>query len=203
MGIKKIFLKIYFIAGIFIVLLHRIFRMIRGGAGAFWTASAVTCVTMGAIVFVYANLRTRTPKDRQKPVPASTPSAGTEIRSLENCTDALLQYMSNNAKTFHKYLSEMVEQVASFKKKKGAIASALRERFGESEISYAKFAGSLESMEKIMILNIRGVMNKINAFDEEEYEKIFGRARKRNVTPKSEKLLESRKEIYEQYLEFA
>ncbi|MCL2671716.1 MAG: hypothetical protein FWF10_06740 [Clostridiales bacterium] len=176
-----------------ILVFSNAFFKLKIGSGAFATAFGVMVIAMSGLVFFYGNIKILTAKAPPQPPMLKDK----EILSLENCAAAVEHYLNNNAQTYAAHLKSVLAQIDRMKKKKRTIREMLLERFSETELSFEKFSTAVEQMERIMILNIRSLLNRINAFDEEEYEQMLESAHSH-----SEKLLETRRNIYNEYKAF-
>jgi len=82
-------------------------------------------------------------------------------------------------------------------KKKVLIKDILLQKFSDNEMSYGKFAVTVDSAEKVMCANIKSILNKICAFDEEEYNEIkYGKSSLR------QSIANEKMAIYNEYIEF-
>lgn len=64
-------------------------------------------------------------------------------------------------------------------------------------MSYSKFDGVISDIEEIFYLNIKSIINKLNAFDEKDYDRIKKEDRKF-----SNEFVEAKLNIYDQYITF-
>lgn len=167
------------------------------GGNAVTTAFGIMVIVMSVIVFIYGNYKLLT----ENPLPRQIEMKDKDVTTLESCTAAVQQYIESNVKTYADNLKAVLSQIERMKKKKKTIRDTLLEKFSENELSYEKFMSSVGQIEKIMILNIKSLLNRINAFDEEEYEKILGNSNSASYG-KSERLKESRLSIYNEYKAF-
>lgn len=166
---------------------------LRSG-NAVTTAFGTMVIIMSIIVFIYGNFKLLT----EKPIPKQIAIKDKDIKTLESCKEAVQQYIASNIKTYANYLKTVLSQIDRMKKKKQTIKDTLTEKFSETELSYEKFMVAVEQIEKIMILNIKSLLNRINAFDEEEYEKILENSHSAGYN-NSAKINESRLNIYNEY----
>lgn len=170
------------------------------GKNAVSTAFGVMVIVMTVIVFFYGNYRLLQPKKQ----PALPQLKEKDIQTLDECAAGVLFYINNNVKTYADNLNDVLQQISRMQRKEAALQLTLKERFDESELSYHKFQGAVDSMEEIMILNIKSLLNRINAFDEEEYEELMVKQRMKgtNISDSDRKILVSRQSIYEEYMAF-
>lgn len=149
-------------------------------------------VIVGSVfLFIFINLRII-----KGPTPKIDPTVTVEkITDLDSCRSTIshLKYSG----TFAAKLDEVLEQIEKMQKKKGLISDILRQKFADTEMSYGKFLGIVESAEKIMCVNIKSMLNKICAFDEEEYNEI-----KNNKSQLNQSIATQKMEIYNEYIDF-
>ena len=117
------------------------------------------------------------------------------INSLEDCV-AVFEEAIENGDVFDEDILKNLEQLKRFKRKKNTIKEILLQRFSMQELTYQKFNSVLDDVENIMYLNMRSILNKIAAFDIEEYETLQKRG-----FPKNE-VSEEKMKIYKEYLNF-
>ena len=173
-----------------------------GGVSALASALGVTDIFLSGLFFFYGNIRLLT----ARPKPKTLPVKDVKITTLEECTVSVKIYLDNNVKTYAHSLQQVLDQISRFKRKKTTIQSTLLDRFSETEMSFSKFAGAVLQIEDIMIQNIKSLLIRINAFDEEEYEQLLKQEEQNRLLArtgdKSNALRESRLEIYRQYMDF-
>ena len=117
------------------------------------------------------------------------------INSLEDCV-AVFEQAIENGDVFDQDILKNLEQLKRFKRKRNTIKEILLQKFSMQELTYQKFDNVLNDVENIMYLNMRSILNKIAAFDIEEYEILQKRG-----FPKNE-VSEEKMKIYEEYLNF-
>lgn len=117
------------------------------------------------------------------------------INSLDDCVDVFEEAIQNGD-VFDEDILKNLEQLKRFKRKRNTIKEILLQKFSMQELTYQKFDSVLNDVENIMYLNMRSILNKIAAFDIEEYEAL----QKRGFPP-SEVSSEKMK-IYGEYLNF-
>lgn len=171
------------------------------GRHPFFAALGVTVIVISIILFFYINYIILKPTQTEAPAPAAKEK---EIQTLDDCMAAVGEYISNNIKTFRNHLNLILSHIQRMKKKRQNIEDVLSERFDENELSYKKFLGAVINIEEIMILNIKSLLNRINVFDEEEYEKLLHDqySKKSPASDRSEQILNSRLEIFYECKEF-
>ena len=155
------------------------------GTAALDTAFGYTAIIMSVVVFFYGNYKIITAKPKLL--------KAAEIKSINDCFGAIEQNMGK--KTFSKNLETAQLQIKRFIKKKNTIKEILLEKFHETEMSYVNFTAALDELEKVMYQNVKSLLNRISAFDQEEYNQI-----QRNPTMK---LRSTKLDIYNEYISFA
>ncbi|MDR1313204.1 MAG: hypothetical protein LBQ12_05785 [Deltaproteobacteria bacterium] len=113
---------------------------------------------------------------------------------VQECIRDAYGYMSSNIQTFRPDLMEMVDQLEKLQRKKGAIRQALLERFQPTELAFAKFNSASDRVELFVVNKAKEVLNKVNGFDEEEYEEIMNRPET------SREDFRARKQVYDNVL---
>lgn len=102
-------------------------------------------------------------------------------------------------KTFEETIDLLLDQIERLQKKNKIIRDILLQIFSASEISYKKFDTVIAEVEKIFFMNIRSILNKLDAFDEEDYNFI----RKRYESGAfSQQFMEEKFKVYEKYITF-
>lgn len=117
------------------------------------------------------------------------------INSLEDCV-AVFEEAIENGDVFDEDILKNLEQLKRFKRKRNTIKEILLQRFSMQELTYQKFNSVLDDVENIMYLNMRSILNKIAAFDIEEYETL-----QKKGFPQNE-VSEEKMKIYKEYLNF-
>lgn len=159
------------------------------GTSAFETAFGLTIILMSIVVFVFGNykLLINKPKIMQ----------AIDINTAEDCMNALR--MSQVKKTFSKDIETILEQTERFQQKKDAIEEFLLQKFNSGEMSFSKFEGVITDIEKVFYINVKSILNKINAFDEVDYNRI----KTKNTQKKfSEEFIQTKMSIYNEYFRF-
>jgi len=104
-----------------------------------------------------------------------------------------------NLKTFEKNINILIDQIDRLEKKNKTIRDILLQIFSASEISYRKFDAVITEVENIFFKNIRSIINKLNAFDEEDYNFI---RKQRDSGAFSEEIMEEKFKVYNEYITF-
>ena len=93
----------------------------------------------------------------------------------------------------------LIDQIERLQKKNKTIRDILLQIFSASEISYKKFDAVIAEVEKIFFMNIRSILNKLNAFDEEDYNFI---RKKYEAGAISQQFMEEKFKVYDEYITF-
>ena len=72
----------------------------------------------------------------------------------------------------------------------------LLQKFSEDEITYKKFNDVLNEVQNVIYINMKSILNKISAFDEDEYINII------NNKEKQQTISQEKLEIYNKYIDF-
>lgn len=159
------------------------------GSTVFATAFGITVIFMSFLVFFLGNYIILTAKERS--------IQAKEIESREDCIYALEQ--NQNKKTFASDIQIILEQIERVEKKKTTIRDILLQKFDSNEMSYAKFYGSVLNVEEIFFINIKSIINKINAFDDDDYKKIKAGSLSEKF---SKEFVKAKLDIYNEYISF-
>ena len=117
------------------------------------------------------------------------------IRSLNDCI-TVFQEAIHKGDVFDENILKNIEQIKRFKRKHDTINDILLQKFSADEMSFQKFSSVLRDVEDVIYTNMRSILNKISAFDIEEYESM----QKRGFQPtefSGEKMA-----IYNEYIDF-
>lgn len=117
------------------------------------------------------------------------------INSLDDCVEIFEEAMQNGD-VFDENILKNLNQLNRFKRKVKTIREILLQKFSNQELTYQKFDSVLNKVENIMYLNMKSILNKISAFDVEEYESL-----QRKGFPKNE-VSEEKMLIYNEYINF-
>lgn len=118
-----------------------------------------------------------------------------KVNSLDDCV-GMFERAIEHGDVFDKDILKNLEQLRRFKRKKATIDDILLQKFSPNELTYQKFAGVLQEVENVMFLNMKSILNKIAAFDVEEYEAL-----QKKGFPVNE-VSEEKMQIYHEYLNF-
>lgn len=159
------------------------------GASVFEIAFGSTSIFMSIALFAYGNYKLIT--EKEKIIQTS------EIKTTEDYINALKQYY--HKKTFVKDITIILEQLERLQKKKESIKDILLQKFDSTEMSYKKFEGAVLAIENVFHINIKSILNKVNAFDEDDYNRI-----KKNDVDKTftTEFIQTKMSIYNEYISF-
>ena len=118
-----------------------------------------------------------------------------KIGSLDECV-VYFEEAIQNGDVFDKDILKNLEQLKRFKRKRNIINNVLLQKFSPHELTYKKFDSVLNEVESIMYLNMQSILNKIAAFDVEEYENLQKRG-----FPKEE-VSQDKMDLYNEYIDF-
>ena len=185
----KLIALIVGVAAVNIVVLSPGFIGIAIGASAFDTAVGITLLLASALALIYGIYSLL----QTKP-PAAVPIR--EIRTQAEYAEALSRY--RRVKALEGDIRIALEQLERMDKRKDALLEVLRQRFDPGELSYRKFASAVEEVEKLFYLNLRSLLNRLNLFDEADFERVM---RRKQAMFKQE-LLQEKVRMYQEFLTF-
>lgn len=159
------------------------------GTGAFATALGVTTIFMSIVIFGYGNYNLLIEKEKTIQLD--------EIKTADDYIDALSQ--NYGKRIFEKDITTILEQIEMFQKKRETIKQILLQKFDVTEISYSKFDGVISDLENVFYMNIKSIINKLNAFDEKDFIRINGTEKRLRF---SKEFIQTKKYIYEEYITF-
>jgi hypothetical protein len=159
------------------------------GAGALMRAFGVTSIFLSGAGLIYGNYKLLAePK-------ISTPK--NKITTAEDYVEKINAH--RQLKTFEKNVELMLDQIDRLQNKNKIIRDILLQIFSASEMSYKKFDAVIAEVERIFFMNLRSILNKMDAFDEEDYNFIRTR---RESGDFSEEFMEEKVKVYNQYITF-
>jgi hypothetical protein len=158
------------------------------GGSAITTAVGVTMLFASALGLLYGSYTIMLKAPVVLPVK--------QIKSHEDYVEALTRF--RRVKALEDDITLALEQLGRMKKKKETLLNVLNERFETTELSYKKFASVTQEVEKLFYLNVRSVLNRLNVFDESEFEIV----RSQKSSRFSPELLQEKTEMYNEYLSF-
>jgi hypothetical protein len=138
---------------------------------------------------VYGNYKLLSEPEKAIPIGAKS--------TKEDYVEALNEH--RGLETFERNIDLLLDQIERLQKKNKTIRDILLQIFNASEISYQKFDAVIAEVENIFFKNIRSIINKLNAFDEEDYNFI---KKQRNAGAFSEEIMEEKFKVYNEYIRF-
>jgi len=159
------------------------------GAGALEAAFGSAFLVFSGSGLVYGNYKLLSEPEKAIPIGAKS--------TKEDYIEALNEH--RGLKTFERKIDLLLDQIERLQKKNKTIRDILLQIFNASEISYQKFDAVIAEVENIFFKNIRSIINKLNAFDEEDYNFI---KKQRNAGAFSEEIMEEKFKVYNEYIRF-
>ncbi len=138
---------------------------------------------------VYGNYKLLSEPEKAIPIGAKS--------TQEDYVEALNEH--RGLETFERNIDLLLDQIERLQKKNKTIRDILLQIFNASEISYQKFDAVIAEVENIFFKNIRSIINKLNAFDEEDYNFI---KKQRNAGAFSEEIMQEKFKVYNEYIRF-
>lgn len=162
-----------------------------GGGHALETAFGVTFVFMSVVTLLYGTYKLLL-RPQQGAAPAITP-----LETSGDYVEALRRH--KNARSLRGYVEHALDQIDRMSRKQESLLEVLGRRFDPSELSYRKFNTVIDDVHRLFFLNVRGMLNKLEAFDATEYDRFAGEDRPAHL---SDRLLRERSELYRQYMTY-
>lgn len=138
---------------------------------------------------VYGNYKLLSEPEKAIPIGAKS--------TKEDYVEALNEH--RGLETFERNIDLLLDQIERLQKKNKTIRDILLQIFNASEISYQKFDAVIAEVENIFFKNIRSIINKLNAFDEDDYNFI---RKQRDAGAFSEEIMEEKFNVYNEYIRF-
>ncbi|XOJ03274.1 hypothetical protein ACMX2M_19890 [Paenibacillus polymyxa] len=158
------------------------------GEGAFTTALSVTLLFGSAMALLYGSYTLLFRQPVVLPVK--------HIETHEDYVEALSFY--RRIKVLEEDITLGLSQLSRMKKKKETLLNVLHQRFDPGELSYKKFASVTMEVEKLLYLNIRSVLNRLNVFDEADYANMM-KSKSESIP---QKLFQEKTKVYNDYLSY-
>ena len=159
------------------------------GAGALEAAFGSAFLVFSGSGLVYGNYKLLSEPEKAIPIGAKS--------TKEDYVEALNEH--RGLETFERNIDLLLDQIERLQKKNKTIRDILLQIFNASEISYQKFDAVIAEVENIFFKNIRSIINKLNAFDEEDYNFI---KKQRNAGAFSEEIMQEKFKVYNEYIRF-
>lgn len=118
-----------------------------------------------------------------------------DMRSLNDCIPVFKEAI-HNGDVFDVNITKAIEQINRFNRKQATIRDMLLQKFSADELSFQMFNGTLQDIENVVYVNMRSILNKISAFDEDEYERM----RRRGF--QEDEFTRERMSIFNEYIGF-
>ena len=155
----------------------------------FQTSIGITIIIMSFIIFIIGNYKILRKEDNE-----------IDISKLDDSEDYIEALKENSSKrVFSKDIDILLEQIERMDKKQEKIDDILLQKFTVNEMSYIKFKKTITELRDVFYINIKSVINKINIFDEQEYEKIKKDIKNGKLNGKIE---EQKKDMFDEYIFF-
>ena len=155
----------------------------------FQTSIGITIIIMSFIIFIIGNYKILIKEDNE-----------IDISKLDDSEDYIEALKENSSKrVFSKDIDILLEQIEKMDKKQEKIDDILLQKFTVNEMSYIKFKKTITEVRDVFYINIKSVINKINIFDEQEYEKIKKDIKNGKLNGKIE---EQKKDMFDEYIFF-
>jgi hypothetical protein len=171
-----------------VVVLSPGFLGVQIGGSPLSTAIGITLLFASALALLYGSYVLLFK------LPAVVPLS--RIVTHDDYVEALMRH--KRIKALGDDIALSVDQLDRLKKKNDTLLQVLNQRFEPSELSYKKFASVIEEVEKLFYLNIRSVLNRLNVFDEAEFERVTS-YKSSSLSPQ---LLQEKKAMYNEYVSF-
>ena len=153
----------------------------------FQTSIGITIIIMSFIIFIIGNYKILIKEDNE-----------IDISKLDDSEDYIEALKENSSKrVFSKDIDILLEQIERMDKKQEKIDDILLQKFTVNEMSYIKFKKTITEVRDVFYINIKSVINKINIFDEQEYEKIKKDIKNGKLNGKIE---EQKKDMFDEYI---
>lgn len=158
------------------------------GGSALATAFGITFIFLSGAGLIYGNYKLLTvPEKEISPIKMK----------VEDYIEAL--NIHRGLKTFEETVDLLLDQIERLQKKNKIIRDILLQKFSASEIAYKKFDAVIVDVEEIFFMNIRSILNKLDAFDEGDYNFI---RKKHDAGAFSQQFMEEKFKVYNEYITF-
>lgn len=157
------------------------------GGTALEGALGGTLILMSIIIFIWGNAHYLIVKEKI--------ILAAELKSKEDYKIAIRQNAVK--KTFTKSVFYILKQMERLDKKNAVIQDVLLQKFTLGELSYQKFKTVLRQIEELFYSNLKSIINKLNVFDQQEYDQVL--SKKTNF---SNYIEEEKRKVYEEYIRF-
>jgi len=152
------------------------------------TSIGITVILMSLVIFIYGNYSIFTS-------PVNQIILSNELETVEDYVGALKELRTK--KTLAPKIDLLLEQIDRISNKAVTITSILQQKFNPTELSFKKFEATIVKAEAVFYLNLRSILNKMSAFDGQEYILMTKNQQVFSTKIRNEKLA-----IYNDYLVF-
>lgn len=189
-GVKyiKLLVLIVVVAIVNILVFSPGFIGIAIGEGAFETALGITLLLASILALTYGSYSLLSKQSAIVPLK--------EIHTREDYEEAFSRY--KRVRALENEIRIALEQLNSIDKKKSTLLEVLHQRFDPNEMSYKKFASVIQEVEKLFYLNLRSILNRLQVFDEADFERVMGQ---KQAAFKQE-ILQEKTNLYKEFLAF-
>lgn len=140
--------------------------VVIGGASRIETAAGVTLLVVSLLVVLYESYSLLF-----KPV---TRYQAASWNAREDYISGLNRY--RNVKVLKEDVGLALDQLERIAKKRDTLLNLLTAHFEPAELSYRKFDTVIHEAEKLLYMNIRGLLSKLSVFDAAEFARFAGRS---------------------------
>lgn len=133
-----------------------------GSSSILSTALGMTLIIMSVVVFFYGNYSLLSTK--------AFSLAIEEIDTPEEYVSALKN--EKDKYTFANTIDILIGQIERMQKKKETVLEILNQKYSKADISFQRINSALNEVEYVFYLNLKGIINRLKSFDEEEYQRI-------------------------------
>jgi len=158
------------------------------GGSALETAFSSAFIFLSGAGLIYGNYELLS--GMEKVIPTNEWTVDDYIKALN---------IHRGLKTFDNTFDLLLDQIERLQKKNKIIRDILLQIFSASEITYKRFDVVIAEVEKIFFMNIRSILNKINAFDEADYNSI---RKKHESGAFSQQFMKEKFKVYDEYIAF-
>ncbi|MCV4233834.1 hypothetical protein OHJ21_21975 [Virgibacillus sp. LDC1] len=160
-----------------------------GGDNAFQSALVITVWVVSVLALFYGSYVLLFKSPAAKPIQT--------IQTREDYIDALHHY--RNVKVLKHDIALALDQLERIEKKRNALLGVLSQRFEQTELSYKKFMGVIDEVEKLFYLNIRGILNKLGVFAASDFARMADQPKASQL---SSKVAQKKTALYQEYLAY-
>ena len=160
------------------------------GGSALERAGGITVLIMSGLVLLSGTYQLLL-----KAEPAPVVRTTKEIWTHEDYVTALNGYRSIDG--LQRELEHAQDQLQRMPRRGRSLRDVLAERFEPTELSYGKFMGVINEVERLFYLNIRGMLNKLRVFDAADFRNF---AKRHKDASFSTRLVQEKTGLYREYM---